>query len=145
MFSYCTSIHENLKIFKVYSKNCLNFPFKMLRWWLLNIFLDEEEAKMRLKFNKEYLKYYTYAILGLITLILFYKISDNLGFIQSSIVEISEIRILQIQLPIVICFLIRPKRWMNKQVFKDMKDDFKDLTLKIEFKSSRMMINVNNN
>ncbi|MEF9917856.1 MAG: hypothetical protein RR310_02260 [Eubacterium sp.] len=100
---------------------------------------------MRLKFNKEYLKYYTYAILGLITLILFYKISDNLGFIQSSIVEISEIRILQIQLPIVICFLIRPKRWMNKQVFKDMKDDFKDLTLKIEFKSSRMMINVNNN
>ena len=40
---------------------------------------------MRIKFDKQYLKYYTYAVLGVITIILFYKILDNLGFILSAV------------------------------------------------------------
>lgn len=48
---------------------------------MLIYFLRQEVQRMRIKFDKQYLKYYTYAVLGVITIILFYKILDNLGFI----------------------------------------------------------------
>ena len=56
----------------------------MVRWRLLIYFLRQEVQRMRIKFDKQYLKYYTYAVLGVITIILFYKILDNLGFWNSA-------------------------------------------------------------
>ncbi len=74
---------------------------------------------MRIKFSKEYLKYYAYAVLGVISIILFYKILDNLGLILSSIgFAISSL--FDILLPILLggvlaYFLFRPMRWLERK------------------------------
>ena len=77
---------------------------------------------MRIKFDKQYLKYYTYAVLGVITIILFYKILDNLGFILSAISNVVG-SAFEILLPIIMgavlaYFLFRPMRWIEKKAFK---------------------------
>lgn len=80
---------------------------------------------MRIKFDKQYLKYYTYAVLGVITIILFYKILDNLGFILSTISNVVG-SAFEILLPIIMgavlaYFLFRPMRWIEKKAFKHIK------------------------
>ena len=74
---------------------------------------------MRIKFDKQYLKYYTYAVLGVITIILFYKILDNLGFILSAVSHVVG-SAFEILLPIIMgavlaYFLFRPMRWIEKK------------------------------
>ena len=80
---------------------------------------------MRIKFDKQYLKYYTYAVLGVITIILFYKILDNLGFILSAVSNVVG-SAFEILLPIIMgavlaYFLFRPMRWIEKKAFKYIK------------------------
>lgn len=80
---------------------------------------------MRIKFDKEYLKYYTYAALGVITMILFYKISDNLGFVRSGAIDMIEtgfeLLLLVLLEAVRSYFLFRPMRWMEKQGLKNSK------------------------
>ncbi|MGL6294045.1 AI-2E family transporter, partial [Eubacterium aggregans] len=80
---------------------------------------------MRFKLDKQYLKYYAYAVLGVISVILFYKVLDNLGLIITTTGQVIQ-DIFGILLPIILggvlaYFLFRPMRWFERKIFKYIK------------------------
>lgn len=80
---------------------------------------------MRFKLDKQYLKYYAYAVLGVISVILFYKVLDNLGLIITTTGQVIQ-DIFGMLLPIILggvlaYFLFRPMRWFERKIFKYIK------------------------
>lgn len=80
---------------------------------------------MRIKFDKEYLKYYTYAALGVITMTLFYRILDHLGFVLSGITYTAGAVLGYLQSFLFkaerIFFLFRPMRRIEQQALNSLK------------------------
>ena len=58
------------------------FLIRNVKMVCINVF-SERGDEVRIKFDKEYLKYYTFAALGMISAVIFYHIQDNLGFVLS--------------------------------------------------------------
>ena len=80
---------------------------------------------MRFKLDKQHLKYYAYAVLGVISVILFYKVLDNLGLIITTTGQVIQ-DIFGMLLPIILggvlaYFLFRPMRWFERKIFKYIK------------------------